>query len=60
MTEQQDFSVFIIRIFANAVFATDLRTRNLHDHLTGTHLDCVDYHFWGSLLHGSHNRIDLG
>ncbi|HJX18679.1 MAG TPA: DUF5752 family protein [Acidiferrobacterales bacterium] len=53
MTEQQDVSVFVIKDCALAAIATGLRAQNLRelrDHLTGIHLGCIYYHFWGGLL----------
>src|SRR4030065_1575073 len=53
MTEQQDVSVFASKDGVLAAIATGLRAqtlRELRDHLTGIHLGCIYYHFWGGLL----------
>ncbi|MDH4134882.1 MAG: DUF5752 family protein [Gammaproteobacteria bacterium] len=53
MTEQQETSAFVVRDCALAAIATGLRAQNLRelrDRLSGIHLGCIYYHFWGGLL----------
>ncbi len=49
----QETSVFVVRDCALAAIATGLRAQNLRelrDRLSGIHLGCIYYHFWGGLL----------
>ena len=53
MTEDNNLTVFAVKDCALAAIATGLRAQNLRelrDHLTGIHLGCIYYHFWGGLL----------